>query len=459
MSATFPLPSSLPPHESFKRTLRKNHLKQLREVEISRTHIPGTPLPLPPGAPSLYDQLVDWSKQASVQIAEAVASQAISSTTIGWNIGVLTLLESAAVYLRDNDTVFQAVAEARRRTNEADERALQLLADSQTEIKQIAALWGLEFEVICDLLTYSPEGRPFLSGPYAGVFWPKDTNKPFLGLAFKGTNGKNWKEVLVDLDFPMMKAKGKILWGSPLHRGFYQTMFVKFPGIGSAPLDLDYIKDMVDAFLQTYKVPEGITINLHSTGHSLGAAYATLCYSELMRLYNNAPTELKPEDDEHAELALFFSQLKERQFVLRDLYAFGCPRVGGVEDNISWAQNYKTALDNHMGQSWRIVNKGDPVTDVPPVIPFISTWNHIDNGYEINPPKALPTEIGTQPEVKFPPFDGSNHDPEKYFQNLYNASISGLKSTVPVEWVVADVEPPNDADLEKVEDAAALASA
>jgi hypothetical protein len=36
-------------------------------------------------------------------------------------------------------------------------------------------------------LQYSPEGHPFLNGPYAGLFYSKDTKKPFLGLAFKAS--------------------------------------------------------------------------------------------------------------------------------------------------------------------------------------------------------------------------------------------------------------------------------
>ncbi|KAL5481178.1 hypothetical protein ACEPAI_10119 [Sanghuangporus weigelae] len=420
--------TTLPPHETFKLTLRKRHLEQLRHVQIPAEPLPGSPWPAPPRAPSPYDQLVQWSEQASTQIAKAVANQAVSPSTVDWNIEMLTFLESAATYLRDTDKVFQAVIEARKNTREADERALQLLEDSQADIKKIAALWGLDFEVICDLLKYSPEGHSWLNGPYGGVFFSKDMKTPFLGLAFKGTNPSDWSEIIVDLDFLMVMSVGNILWGSPIHNGFYLTMFTEFPDIGQAPLD--YIKNMIDSFLQLYEVPEGITINLHSTGHSLGAAYATLCYAELMRLYNDTPTDPGFKDDPHADLAHFFSRLKVRQFVLRDLYTFGCPRIGGLMNNVSWAKSYKAALDNHNGQSWRIQNNLDPVTAVPPVLPLISTWNHVDNGYQVNdssPPQALPTEIDTQPGVSFHPGNISYHSTEAYFKNIYNASTTGLK--------------------------------
>lgn len=44
---------------------------------------------------------------------------------------------------RDTDKVFQAVIEARKRTDEGDERALQLLKDSQADIKKIVRLLPL----------------------------------------------------------------------------------------------------------------------------------------------------------------------------------------------------------------------------------------------------------------------------------------------------------------------------
>ena len=178
-----------------------------------------------------------------------------------------------------------------------------------------------------------------------------------------------------------------------------------------------------------------------------------------MRLYNNDPTTSLDDEDEHSHLARFFSELKEkRKFIVRDLYSFGCPRVGGKMNNTSWALQYKTALDNHMGKSWRMVNKYDPVTAVPPVVPLISTWNHVDNGYQVsdkNPPEPLPSEIGTQPGISLKPWNFPYHGEfasllsmifalidvshlklaatGKYFQNLYNASKPG--SSITVEWV------------------------
>ncbi|KAJ3766462.1 Alpha/Beta hydrolase protein [Lentinula raphanica] len=424
---------SLPPDGSFELDLRMRHLEQLRNVEIPMDHYPETPWPSPPGAPTPYEQLVEWSMQAQSQIQAAVANQVVSQGNINWDNEILTLLESAALSLRDTSKVFEAVIESRKQTEEGDERALQLLSDSQADIKKIAALWGLNFEVICDLLKYSPEGHPFMNGPFAGVFYSRNTNKPFLGLAFKGTNMKDWKEIFVDLKSAMTMAIDKILWGSPIHQGFYQTMFLEFPNLASAPLD--YIKRMIDTFLQTYVVPSDVNIYLHVTGHSLGGAYATLCYAEFMRLYNNDPAvPLQGEEGEES----FFSQLKERQFLLQDLYTFGCPRLGGVMDQKDWAYQYASALQYHEGQSWRVVNEYDPVAAMPPIIPYITTWNHVDNGYQISDqrnPQPLPSEVGTQPGTSIKPWNYPYHSPASYFQNLYNASVAGQSPSISIGWI------------------------
>ena len=65
----------LPPDGMFEVHLRSRHLEQLRQVELPDLSFPGDPWPLPPGAPSPYDQLVEWSKQAQSQIQAAVASR------------------------------------------------------------------------------------------------------------------------------------------------------------------------------------------------------------------------------------------------------------------------------------------------------------------------------------------------------------------------------------------------
>lgn len=71
---------------TFELALRQRHLQQLRNVDIPdpEGRIPGPPWPVLPDAPSPYDQLVQWSKQASKQIKRAVEQRQLhflSSTT------------------------------------------------------------------------------------------------------------------------------------------------------------------------------------------------------------------------------------------------------------------------------------------------------------------------------------------------------------------------------------------
>lgn len=161
-----------------------------------------------------------------------------------------------------------------------------------------------------------------------------------------------------------------------------------------------------------------------------------------MRIFNNTPGAPAPQvaaapdsesDPEHdtatpappqpipdAALSVtnsttaYIASLKEkRQFILRDLYTFGCPRSGGVKDKRDWAQSFADALEYHDGRSWRIVNTWDPVTRVPPAIPlFGGTWNHVDNGMQVlsgEKPKILPTEVGTKPGFDVNPLRVKEH--------------------------------------------------
>ena len=206
------LPPNLPPVEFFQLTLRHKHLEQLRELELPIIPIRNSTWPVKSDTPSPYDLLVEWSATAKEQIAKAVANRELHlcshhvadhcwhwllevispwlictwliiikganlrfSDQIDWNNEVLTLLESAAVDLRqivrykaqtisfltawyrNNEKVAEAVRLARKRTREADELALQLLEESQEQIKEIVSP---EFIVIWRLHDARTKGRP-----------------------------------------------------------------------------------------------------------------------------------------------------------------------------------------------------------------------------------------------------------------------------------------------------------
>lgn len=115
-------------------------------------------------------------------------------------------------------------------------------------------------------------------------------------------------------------------------------------------------------------------------GHSLGASYASLCYTELLRLQRR-PTTIK--------------------LVLRDLYTFGSPRIG-LND---FAEAFRDALLSHTGHSWRICCTLDPVTLVPPVLLTDPKFTHLDKTYLVavdEDPEEADTELGTHPRPPLP---------------------------------------------------------
>lgn len=111
---------------------------------------------------------------------------------------------------------------------------------------------------------------------------------------------------------------------------------------------------------------------------------------------------------------------------LGDLYTFGCPRIGYKD----LAEALRDHLGTHTGSTWRIVNKGDIVTQVPPRTHGTkdSPFNHTDGGYQLggtNGPESLPSEIGTLtngPEV-WPPNETTlpPHFATTYYEKLREA--------------------------------------
>ncbi len=118
-----------------------------------------------------------------------------------------------------------------------------------------------------------------------------------------------------------------------------------------------------------------------SQGHSLGAAYASLCYAQLL-IDGTGTTKASPGD----------------------LYTFGSPRVGRGD----FAEPLRTGVAAPCGSAWRIVNKGDYVTKVPASPPWPISRDpfiHVDALYKIyNDMKPVPgpSEIGTHPTWAIP---------------------------------------------------------
>ncbi|KAI0690866.1 Alpha/Beta hydrolase protein [Cytidiella melzeri] len=409
--------------EHIQAQVRQRHVQQLKNLSMSEKGSWNDPSF---NLPSYFQYMEKWSVKARHQIHAAIAARAVSGPDIDWNVGLYAFMESAAVYLRDWPTLFLASQAARKgRTEEA----LELLANSDAEIRKLASMWhpDLRYVTICvdflatDLVEEHPDSDPTLDGPFCGVFFSSNPQRPFIGIVFKGTHVESWEEMLVDLRYIPVESTGGRLWDTHVSQGVFATLFGPFPKLGGQT-PFDYIQKVIAMITAGNS---NRPADVHVTGHSLGASYATLCYAELLRLSQLNPSSSK--------------------IILRDLYTFGSPRVA-LEDFVSalstslspspshstpntTTTSISSSSSTHTTHSRRITTVSDPVTLVPPVLLTDPTFVHVDGEAwqvaEEKEPVRLKSEVGTHPRPPLPLFDMSNHTPFAYFKALYYTATSG----------------------------------
>jgi hypothetical protein len=183
-------------------------------------------------------------------------------------------------------------------------------------------------------------GRGFFAG-----------NDTFAILAFRGTEKGNNHDMLADLfALPVPEA---VLGGPPagkVHDGFQ----------GYLKSSWTRVKQLVDGYRANHPAQE-----ICITGHSLGAAIATLAFHQLQ--------------DQHTSL-----------------YTFGCPRVGNHDFCVSLEQMAKNRM-------YRFIDYEDAVTHVPPPVgyrhPECTTFVIDPQGGIKKDPAALPAFKPTEAEV------------------------------------------------------------
>ena len=172
-------------------------------------------------------------------------------------------------------------------------------------------------------------------GPYCGLFTPEDNS--FAILAFKGTTPTDPTEFIIDADF--LKVPASRYLAGAAHRGFYGSLF---PIADSRSRDEtpDTVSSMyrILAALRTLKTPDGRPVKLWVTGHSLGAALASLFFARL---------KLHPHDLDTLP-----------QIELQSLYVYGCPAAGDT--------TFARAVTKTGGETYRIIDGRDLVTRLPP---------------------------------------------------------------------------------------------
>ena len=137
-------------------------------------------------------------------------------------------------------------------------------------------------------------------------------NDEYAFLSFRGTEVDDWQDVIDDLNCILRPEPASQVNGTQVHQGFQKA--------------LDRVWNQVEQLFSTYRKNHP-SAPIHFTGHSLGAALATLAYSRL--------------GDENSWLI-----------------TFGSPRVG----NDQFCQKVM-AVPGHV---MRIVNHEDPVAHLPP---------------------------------------------------------------------------------------------
>ncbi|KAI8969319.1 Alpha/Beta hydrolase protein [Mycotypha africana] len=230
--------------------------------------------------------------------------------------------------------------------------AKQLIWESEANIRYIADQFNLYFSGVTEMRS--------LTGPYCGLFWPKDNDKPpFIIVTFKGTTPTNYSEFLVDATFQRTDAR-PFLFGS-VHQGFYESLFAENScrdRCASNVRDPYYV--ILSAIRQKAKEllanrcsdggtnPQPVPVWL--AGHSLGAGLSSLLFARWLK----CPDDLGP------------------LCRLCDAYVIGLPAVG---DN-DFASNFASCTNSNYYQPqdmyttpptlWRIVNQFDVICRLPP---------------------------------------------------------------------------------------------
>ena len=148
-------------------------------------------------------------------------------------------------------------------------------------------------------------------------------------VALRGTVTSSIKNWLLDADFALVAPFGSAP-DAHVHEGILRTYLTLRPGIADSVRELSAALPDYDWLV---------------TGHSLGAAAATLCAFDLF--VNSSLLKSRPQ-----------------------LYTFGSPRVGN--------SGFSQAFNQSMGQGahWRLVHAADPIPHLPPVNFIGGGWHH-----------------------------------------------------------------------------------
>ncbi|CAI2185056.1 18019_t:CDS:2 [Funneliformis geosporum] len=266
----------------------------------------------------------------------------------GFNLDMaeLLLFMSSIIYERNNELVKDAhkvlnkLSKGKKPRDNSEEDQLinsvtTLLKQSETRIHEQARRWGIKFTSLSELNS--------LGGPFSGMFWSEEHD--FIVVVFKGTNPSNFEDFVIDLMFQRVDARSFVF--GEVHEGFYTALFPQEGTAARASRASPYITMIRAIRAKAADIravhPSDRPINVWITGHSLGAALASLFYARLLKSTN----DLGPN------------------CILRDGYMFGSPSVGDADFAAEFASYANTPYDRQ-STLWRIIDDKDIITKIPP---------------------------------------------------------------------------------------------
>ncbi|KAI0666297.1 hypothetical protein C8Q78DRAFT_984796 [Trametes maxima] len=217
------------------RDIRLLHVKQLSQLEIPPPQ--DIPRELPP--PYVLTDTLDWvhANPKALKAAQETQCSSASPDNPNWDAVFFSLVESSAMYLRKPGEMIKAIEAAR----EGDVKsALAHLEAAQEDINAVAEALDCTFIQLCDFSKQGPNGTWFHSGAFGGLFISNSADKPFMGVAFKGSNSA--RDLWTDADWnPIMPLTPGVAWGAKVHRGFYLGLFGQFTTLSdSAPTEVPF---------------------------------------------------------------------------------------------------------------------------------------------------------------------------------------------------------------------------
>lgn len=261
--------------------------------------------------------------------------------------------------------------------------------------------------------TVNIPGRSTL-GDFATIFEfssSKSKEKTII-VSFKGTSPLDLNQWLVDIAISKTDA-ADYLYGN-VHDGFYSSMF------RTGPNEVEGLYVKIAEYIRKRTAPSSkdkkTSYRLWVTGHSLGAALATLFFSRVI----NSPEDIPGASVEGA-------------------YTYGNPRVGNVAFHAGFTSRSNIPYNNKV-RLYRVANVNDPVTmvpfgnDNPDVLSLVSqSPNGPLNFIHVGTPEPIHRHPFYSIPANYPNFVvSSSYDLFVYF---YQSAMVALGVTHFLDWI------------------------